>query len=240
MNYPLLITLSTGFFFLLGILIYKYSNKQKELTIFGSSCAFMVIIGLILFDLLPEIIEFNSFISVIFILLGLFILKILDLFIPHHEHHHKDNDYLTKEHEEYLEHIGLVTLIALIFHNFIEGIALYSVASTSLKNGLIFALGIGFHNLPLGIEIGSIIKNKKNIRLIIILVLSSFMGGITALLFGNIPDVVTNIILSVTLGMIIHILFFELFKEVIDNRKKKETLYGIIIGVIILIIVGSL
>ncbi len=240
MNYALIITLATGLFFLIGILLYKYSKRKKELSIFGTSCAFVIILGLIIFDLLPEVLQYKSFISLIFILIGLFILKIIDLFIPHHEHKHKDNDYLTKEHHYHLEHIGIVTLIALIMHNYIEGIALYSVAIGDVKSGFLFALGVGFHNLPLGIEIGSIIKNKNSIWLIIILIFSSFLGGLTALMFNDIPAILTNIILSLTLGMILHLLIFELLNELINNRHKKETIYGIIIGIIVLVIINIL
>ncbi len=240
MNWGLLFTFLIGLFFILGLLVFHISKDKKKMTIFASSCAFVVVLGLIIFDLLPEVIETSNWWSIIFILLGLFLLKIIDIFVPHHHHHHKDIHDNVKEHDEHLNHIGIITVIALIFHNFIEGIGLYSVTLTDVKSGLLLGLGIGLHNLPLGIQIGSLEQDKKNNWLIGVLVLSSFIGGLVALSFGNIPEIVNNLILSLTLGMILHILIFELLGELINNAKKKEATYGIIIGIVVLIIINIL
>lgn len=240
MLWGLIFTFIIGLFFLMGILIYKFSSNKISMTIFASSCAFIVILGLILFDLVPELLASKNWYSIIFVLIGLFFLKIIDIFIPHHHHHHQDSDYETKKHREHLQHIGIITIIALIFHNFIEGIGLYSVTINNLKSGLMMLLGIGFHNVPLGIQIGAFNQEKRNITLTSGLVLSSFLGALVALMFGNIPEVMENIILALTLGMIFHILIFELLGELINNRGKKETNYGIIVGVIILIIINLL
>lgn len=240
MFYSLLFTFLIGVFFLLGMIIFKYSNHKKNLTILATACAFIVILGLICFDLIPEVIEYHSWYSLIFIIIGIFILKIIDIFVPHHNHKHHDNDEATISHKRHLNHIGTITIIALILHNFIEGIGLYSIAQNNLKNGLMLVLGIGFHNLPLGIEIGSLNQDKLNIWLNILLVLSSFLGGVTSLMVGNLPDIMTNIIISLTIGMIIHILIFELLGELVNNREKKESIYGIIIGIIILIVINCL
>lgn len=208
--------------------------------IFSSACAFVVILGLIFFDLIPEILTFSNWWAPIFIILGFFLIQSLDLFIPHHSHHHRDNDYEGQDHKKHLQHIGIITIVALTLHNFIEGLGLYNLTLSSVKSGLILCLGIGFHNLPLGIQIGTLNQDKKNVGLIILLVTSAFLGGLITLLFGNIPNFLTEIILALTLGMIIHILIFELLGELVNNRQKKETKYGIMIGIIILIIINLL
>lgn len=240
MIWGLIFTLLAGLFFLLGIFLYKISSNKKSLSIMASSCAFIVILGLILFDLLPEIIAFHNWWTILFVLIGLGLVKIIDLFVPHHHHHHKDTDYETKDHKAHLNHISIITIIALILHNFIEGIGLYSITLTNLKSGLIFLLGVGFHNLPLGMQIGALNENKKNIGLTILLVLSSLLGALIVILFGNMPELLEIFIMAITLGMILHILIFELLGELINNRHKKETNYGIIIGIILLIIINCL
>ena len=49
----LLLTLISGLFFLIGIIVYKFIKHKKELTIGAMGCAFVVIIGLIALDLIP-------------------------------------------------------------------------------------------------------------------------------------------------------------------------------------------
>lgn len=230
----LLLTLFSGLFYLIGLIVYKFVKHKKELTIAAISCAFIVIIGLIIFDLLPEILELKNWLLFIFVFLGFCLLFLIDKLIPHHHHHHHENDEATKEHKQRLEHVSTITILALTMHNLIEGVALYSISIDNFKNGLLMFLGIGLHNLPFGFQIAGF----KNKLLIFLLVVSAFLGGSVVFLFGTVDELLQGIILSLSLGMLLHILIFELFKEVKENIKQISTLYGIIIGILILVIIN--
>ncbi|MDE6285305.1 MAG: ZIP family metal transporter [Bacilli bacterium] len=234
---PLLLTFISGLFFLVGIIIYKITKNKERLNLIAIASASVIILGLIFFDLLPEIIEIGNWWLSLFIMLGLALLMILDFFIPHHTHHHKEHHDNKKEHQGHINHIGVMTIAALLLHNLVEGMALYSVTLSSSKSGVLMCLGIGLHNLPFGLQIASYTENKKNIALIILLILSGLIGGIIVNFWGVINELILGIIIAITLGMILHILLFELLKEVIHNVKKKETIYGIIVGIIILILI---
>lgn len=234
----LLLPLISGLFFLIGIIIYRLIKRKKELTIISMSCAMIIIIGLIVGDLIPHLIEINNYNLILFVIIGLVFITLLDKIVPHHHHEHHENDEKTKEHQEHLKHIGIITILALLLHNYVEGMALYGVAIENFKSGILMCLGISLHNLPFGFQIASYNAKEKNKILVILLVLSGLFGGITIYLFGNISPYVEGIIIAITLGMILHILIFELSKEVFDNIKKKETFYGIIIGIILLIIIN--
>lgn len=235
---PLLLTFLSGLFFLVGLVIFRFAPNKVGLSISSIACALVVILGLIFLDLIPELMEIGAWYFWIFTLIGLFGLILIDKFIPDHEHDHHENDEEKKEHINHITHISTITIIALLIHNYIEGIALFGVASNDLKNGVMMLLGIGLHNLPFGFQIASGFK-KKNIILIVLLVLSGFLGGLTFYLFGSLNEVVEGIIISLTLGMLIHISLFELLKEVLTNICKKESIYGIIIGIIILVIISN-
>ena len=228
----LLLTLFSGLFFLIGIIVYKYISNKVAFSRMSIACACVVIIGLISFDLVPEIIEASNLWSIIFIGIGLLALIFIDRLLPHHEHEHHENDEEKKEHIEHMEHVSLITII--------EGMALYGVSTSNIKSGLIMLIGIGLHNLPFGFQIAPSLKNKKNITLVILLVLSGFIGGLIFSIFGSLSETLEIIILSLTCGMLLHILLFELLKEVYEEIHKKETIYGIIIGIIILIIINCL
>ena len=167
MNFiSVLLTLFVGVFILIGSLCGVNYKNNKKITDFSISMAFGVIIFLIIFSLIPETFEVLSeevnstraiLAMLILSLIGIMILKILDLFIPHHEHesHHNHQHKNNKCHDEHLHHIGLISSVAIIIHNVIEGMSLYLVSSKKLLSGLLLCLGIGLHNIPMGLVIAS-------------------------------------------------------------------------------------
>ena len=121
--------------------------------------------------------------------------------------------------------------------------AIYLLVSSDLKAGLMACVGVGLHNIPLGMVIASAFyksnKDKRHTILIILgISLSTFIGGllISVLPFTDIMEVVESISLTVTLGMLLYILILELLPKVIHNKDKKVTISGIILGVILLLI----
>lgn len=230
------ITLLSGLSFFIGYLITKLFKNEKKLITFSVGFSFTIILGLIFTDLLPECLESidNKLVILVFVILGILLLKGLDLFIPDHEHKE------TKK-KSHMEHIGLISALALFIHNVIEGVAIYTSTISSLSIGIFASLGVSFHNIPLGIQISSLVKNKKEkIILLTVLSLSSIFGVfILNLLKITLTDYISGVLISITLGMLIYIAFFELLCEIKENIKKKELIIGIITG-IILILVGHL
>ena len=232
----LLFTLLTGLCFLIGIFIFQKSKHREKFSLFTLALACVVIFGLLFFDLLKELWEIKDIKLVIPAIIGFLFLILLDKIIPHHHHEHHEKGDDKKDHMMHLNHIGIVTLISLSIHNLLEGLTLYNITINDTLAGALMMLGISFHNIPLGFQIGNSLKERKlNTWLIIFLCLSSFIGALI-IIFGNLNVVVEHILLAVTFGMLLYILFFELFHEIKDYLKKKEVLYGIIVGVVILII----
>ena len=230
----LLLTFLSGLFYLVGIIIYKFVKHKNELTVAAISCAAVVIIGLIVFDLAPELIEQDNAWLFVFVILGFVLLFLIDKLIPHHHHKHHAHDEATKEHKDRLEHVSTITILALSMHNLIEGMALYSISLESIRSGILMLIGVGLHNLPFGFQIAG----TKNKLLVFLLVISAFLGGLVVFFFGNIDEFLQGIILALSTGMLFHILIFELFKEIKENIGQKETIYGIIIGILILVIIN--
>ena len=179
----LITSLISGVSFVIGFIITKLMKQKEKFVIFAISLSFPIMLSLIFLDLLPEcILAFDSFgffkrtlVIAMGTLIGIFLLKLLDLFIPHH-HHSKNH----KEHTSHLFHIGLVTAIALFLHNLIEGIAIYTTTISDLKAGLLMMGAVSLHNIPLGIEISSATGNnkKQSLFMISLLTISAFLGGL--------------------------------------------------------------
>ena len=237
----LLVTFILGLFIILGSIIVFISKNDNSFVEFSIGLAFSVIIMLIIFDLSPEIYEIFSeenttvFTIIIMVLtsgLGLVILKIFDKFIPDHEGHNHSN----------LAHIGLIASIALVLHNILEGMAVYNAVETSIKTGSLIAIGVGLHNVPLGMIITSSFYKANNSKTktmlkVSFIALSTFIGGIFMALLGDlITETFEGITLGITLGMLIYIALFELLPKITETKKKSKPVYGIIIGILLILL----
>lgn len=229
----LLITLLSGVAFLIGHFLSESMGHGKKIITLSVGLAFSIMIGLILTDLLPEALELieNKITLVACVVFGILILKALDAFVPDHEHTPTRN-------KDHIAHIGLVTAIALFIHNAVEGTAIYNTALSDTKAGLLLALAVSCHNIPLGMQISSLISNKKEkILIICLLVLSSIIGGLGLIAFKYTPsEMVEGVLISTTIGMLLYITLFELLCEVKENIKKKQMQIGLALGVVISII----
>ena len=240
----LLLTLIAGLFFLIGgFIALKVKNKDK-LNLFSIALALVIIINLLGRELIPEILElldhynlnFKIMVIIIFGLLGILFLKILDFFIPDHHHDHHDDEINKTEHISHMKHIGTLTLISLVLHNLLEGFAIAGMSFNNIEIGIMVCISVALHNIPLGTHIFSAINLKKNKLLVVCLTLSSFIGGLIFLFIGNISNLVLAIISIITLGMLIYISIMELLPELVSNLRKKETIIGLITGIIIILI----
>lgn len=240
--YSVILTLIAGLFFLLGGLISKKFKNKEVLNHFSIALAFIIMLNLIFTDLIPETLKLlekyktssRIFMIISFIILGILILKILDFFIPDHHHEHHEEEKNIKEHISHEKHIGTLTVISLILHNVLEGFAIFGLSLNDFKLGIMICISVALHNIPLGTHIFSSLSLNKNKGLISILTLSSLIGGIIFLIVGEISNLLLAIITCITLGMLIYIEIFELLPEMLHSIKKKETIIGLIVGLIIL------
>lgn len=247
--YSLLLTLLVGVFFLGGFLLVFVVKRKEELIKFSTGMAFVVMLGMVFMDLIPEIIEMSETLTYgkieklvflgFFILSGVFLLKVFDKFLPHHHHdHHEKED--EKEHNDHLYHIGFITTFSLILHNILEGMSIYIIGLESLSTAFITAIAVGCHNLPLGIEIaGSMFKMKDHSKLkyimMFLLIVSSSFGAIGLFFFGKgLPVIVLLALVCLACGMILYIALFELLSEVFNYRKDKLVYLGMLTGILII------
>lgn len=237
----LLINLLAGMFFLIGALIAIKLKNNKRLTSFSIGMAFIVLIILLLTDILPETLElFTDYKWMSIgggILVGWSILYLLEKLVPHHDHFEEKEHH---HHTNHLNHIGIMTSLALIIHNLIEGISIYGVASSDQKTGFLYALAVGMHNIPFGIEITAMLDQKKNKKVmwtyIILLTLSTFIGGLFLFIFNySLSNFLLGSLLSITMGMIIYLIFFELLIELKESFNK-YSIYGILIGILLMLV----
>jgi len=240
------LTLLLGIFIILGALIVFYTDNSDKFIEFSISLATGVILMLITVDLIPEMLEivpykgwFKYFATISGIAFGFILLLVLDKFIP--DHH--DDETTDEDDHRNLEHIGLMSTIALVIHNIVEGMAIYILATTNLKAAFITCIGIGLHNIPMGMVIASAFyqqneSKKKTFTILGTVSLSTFIGGLLILIFNlhNYIEILEAISITLTIGMLLFILIMELIPKMKKAKNKKVSNTGFITGIILLLI----
>lgn len=235
----LLVVLCLSVVFALGMVCARLTSKKAHVQSFISALSLGAMIGVAFLDLIPEIVSETQGYGYIWVsllcILGIIILKVLDHFVPEHER--------SDEREEgNLVHIGIMSAIAIVLHNIVEGMTVYSVASQSLKSGITLALGVALHNVPMGALIYSTLKSESKGKRNVILILSSFSTFIGGLLMMALSSVLSPsffiVLMSLALGMVLYILFWELLPSALKSKEKKTTIIGTLSG--LLLVVASL
>lgn len=235
------ITFLLGIFIIAGAAIARSTKDSELIEQLSISIAFGTMSALAVLELLPESMEHlesgNIVILVVCVLAGIALLKLLDHFIPDHDNAHGFDHECTTEN---VIHIGIMSSVAIILHNIIEGMAVFSMAEKSVSVGMLIALGVGLHNIPMGMVIYSTLSREKRSRKLAFLMaaaLSTFAGGIIMkLLWFMIDDFVIGILIALTLGMIIYIVVFELLVHLMHAKHKLLSLAGAAAGVAIILI----
>ena len=120
--------------------------------------------------------------------------------------------------------------------------AIYLTSANDISLGVMMSIGVGLHNIPLGIIITTTLNDDKNTGKYLFcigsLFISSFLGGLLLFLLNinTVSDIVIGSLLALTIGMILYIIIFELYPKVKKTSDKKITVIGLISGVIIAIL----
>ena len=238
--YAMMLSLIAGLSTLIGALFIFFPISKENINKFISFClAFSVsiMIGISIFDLLTEsiILIFNKYnilsVLIIFIsfVLAYIIIKILDL--------------LLKKYENNLYKLGILSMITLIMHNLPEGVLTFLSSYMDRTLGLKLTFAIALHNIPEGIAIAVPIyystKSKTKALLnTFISGLSEPLGALLAYLFiyRFVNNIVMSIILLIVSFLMITLAIEQLFPQAIKYKENKMVLYGLFIGLIIILI----
>lgn len=236
----IVITFILGIFLLFGAVVVKLANQSKRIEQLSIAIALGTMVSLVALELIPELFEKfqgNRLIYAFsFVVIGIVALKILDHFIPDHENVHEE----TEQTEENVIHIGVISAVAVILHNIVEGMAVFSITSESVRVGILVALGVGLHNIPMGMLMYSTLKEESRRKRILILsaaAFSTFFGGILMVCIRPVlNDFVIGTLICLALGMLIYIILFELIPHLLHCRNKWLSVLGTLLGIIIIII----
>ncbi len=228
----LFITFLAGISVLLGALFVKLTSNKEQIEHVSMAMALAALLALLIFDLFPEVMESAEkegwLFCLIMLAIGFVGLVVLDHFVPEHEDNESNHDTGNAV------HIGLISAMALIVHNIVEGMSVYSMMYSDFNYGVIFAVGIALHNIPMGMMIYStMLMQSKREKMIVFgaVTISTFIGGVLMqILSGHFSETVSMGLVAVASGMILYIVFMELFPHVLRTKGWKLNLLGAAMG----------
>ena len=213
----LLLSLLAGLSTVIGAFIVFFSkSSNKKLITFALAFSAGVMITISFTDLYPSAQEtlvkqeghlMGVLLSLLFMIIGVLIAFLIDHFIP--EGDKKGGD---------LYRVGFVSMIAIMLHNFPEGIATFVSGYQSTTLGIYIAMAIALHNIPEGISIAKPV------------------GAFLAFLFLTpfINEIILAVIFALVAGIMLYIAFQELIPEARAYGYNKLYIFSLILGICII------
>ncbi|MGL5151036.1 MAG: zinc transporter ZupT [Clostridium sp.] len=243
----LLLSTLAGLSTVLGaIIVFLFKPNGNRLITFSLGFSAGVMLTVSFTDLLPSAQNsiskihgnfLGTLFPIIFMLFGILMAYLIDRFIPSKEDQYTDN----KKNE--LFNLGIVSMIAIMLHNFPEGIATFMSSYHSLSLGIYISIAIALHNIPEGISIAVPIyystKNKFTaVKYAFISGVAEPLGALLTFLFLKpyINDLFLGIIFAVVSGIMLYLALIELIPTAKKYNHNKVYLVSIFLGIIMMLI----
>lgn len=254
------LTLAVGLSMGLGSLISffaKETNKRFLAFALSFSAGIMIYVGFM--GILPEgihLIEENighergHVIALVAFFSGMIITAIIEKLVHllggAHSHEHSGHHHIHKE-GDHLNKLGIVSAIAIAVHNLPEGLAIFTAGLNDIVLAIPIAAAVVMHNIPLGMAISIPISystgsRKKAFIYTILVGLCQPLGAIIGylLLYKFFSDVLFGVLFAMIAGIMIFVAVDELLPTSQRYEDHHISVYGFIIGMIVMAISLSL
>ncbi|MDO4287905.1 MAG: ZIP family metal transporter [Eubacterium sp.] len=205
-----------------------------------------LLLGMVFFGILPEAWElfseaFGAHSTLGFtaaVALGVVFIVVFEKLIPVH-HHEEVDEAAVHHHHRDRRQMTAVILLAFGFHSLFEllSILVTGGAEPALAWGL--ALVIGLHNIPIGFVISAqmeLFEVKGGRCLGLLAGLAAAETALAALVFAALTPWVTpqvqGILLSMTAGIMVYLVFDELLPKVYREEDQHAVNYTVILGIL--------
>ena len=234
-----IITSFAGFATMLGILPIFFSQRKQNIVIpLSLSFSAGVMLCISFLSLIPEATSLigETFFAVptmlftgIFVVCGILFSSFVDGKIE------------KKFSSNILYRVGIISVIALIFHNIPEGITTFLSSNQDFSLGVTLAIGIALHNIPEGISIAIPIyyascSKKKAVWFTFISGFSELFGAVLAYLF--LAPIITSFglgaILAIAAGIMVHISVYELIPTAWKYPMHFKIMFSLGIGFLVM------
>jgi len=250
--YAFLLTLFAGLSTGIGGLIafHRHARSKIFLTFsLGFSAGVMIYVSFV--EIMPKAIESLSQVfaektgyiyAVLAFFIGIGFIALIDWLIPEKENPHEIPDDLDSESsKKSLMRMGLFSALAIVIHNFPEGLATFVAAIDSLSLGISIAIAIALHNIPEGIAVAVPIyqatnSKKKAFSFAFFSGLAEPIGAVVGyfLLRAIFNDATFGFVFAFVAGIMVYISLDELLPTAEKYGKHHISITGLILGMIMM------
>ncbi|NLY11053.1 MAG: ZIP family metal transporter [Firmicutes bacterium] len=212
-----------------GVITSFFKRPSDKVLGFLLGFAGGIMLAIVFGELIPEAEqEGGLLLAMIGLVLGAWLLLLLDLFFPHQHHGGMP------EGEAKLWKMGSLLALGIALHNFPEGVALGAGFASGSQLGIGLAIVLALHNIPEGIAMAAPLRaaGKGKAYIIIATILAGIPVGIGALIgawIGDISPALLTLSLGFAGGAMLYISFDELLPEA--NFHAHDSHFGIYGGV---------
>lgn len=218
--------------FIGGLFGLKYRHKMHLFLGFTAG----VLLGLVAFDLLPQIIELlrstqvNSIVPMIALVVGFLLFHILEKWVV--IHHLGEHNYGQHRHPQ----VGVLSAVALSGHSFLDGVGIGLGFQVSSAVGILVAIAVIAHDFSDGINTVSLMlvnKNttKKAVAFLAVDAIAPILGGLSTLFF-RLPPGDLLIYLGFFTGFLLYIGASDILPEAHSQESSPKTILMTVLGVL--------
>lgn len=203
-----------------------------------------VIVGVVAFELLPEIVELASTTGtpiqapMVALVGGFLAFHVLEKLILLHTAH--EDEYAPHRHSH---SVGLASALALAGHSFIDGLAIGLAFQSSQAVGVAVAIAVIAHDFADGINTASLMlthgNSVRNALILLTLDAAAPLLGVTLALFLEVSDTNLLIYLGVFAGFLLYIGASDILPEAHANHSSVATILATIIGASMMLAVST-
>ncbi|HPE43842.1 MAG TPA: zinc transporter ZupT [Bacteroidales bacterium] len=183
----------------------------------------------------------GSWYTVLAFFAGIFVIGLIDKFIPSIENPHEvkrieDMDQIDEKKRK-LARMGIFTALAIGIHNFPEGLATFTAALSDPNLGIAIAVAIAIHNIPEGIAVSVPVyyatgSRKRAFWLSFSSGLAEPIGALVGylLLMPFLSPTVFGVLFAMVAGIMVFISLDELLPAAEEYGEHHYSIYGMIAG----------
>ncbi len=211
----------------------KFEKWGQEYSVYFMSFAAGVLISVSFMHIIPESFQMNSA-APVFLLVG---------FLAIHLSNRLLNLYACHEHQYADYAMGIIPMLGIGFHSFIDGL-IYSVTfNVSILTGALAAIGMIFHEFPEGIVTFVLLKQagfsrkKSALYAFLAAAVSTPLGTLVSYPFiNNIDQSLLGILLAISAGALVYVGASHLLPAV-ERENKRYSILALAAGVLVAVII---
>lgn len=223
--------------FLGGLVGLKYRDKLHLILGFTAG----VLLGVVSFDIFPEIIKLTNLLHtdpvrpMIALVIGFLVFHILEKVLL--IHHSQEHAYGEHKHPS----VGAASALALAGHSFLDGVGIGLGFQVSYALGIVVTIAVISHDFTDGLNTVSLaLVHKNSTRNAVLLLLLDAVApifGAVSTLFFSIPDSILILYLGFFAGFLLYIGASDILPEAHSEHSSYSTIFMTIIGTIFIFII---